>query len=115
MQEALKDSEMMQAPNREEFELEIAERLHIFASRLNRLCSEQVAKKNQIEQRWLDDLRQYHGEYAADESAKLARQKGSEVFVNITRNKTRSRALQDMLFQQMIVTSVICNAGSVIT
>lgn len=100
MHEALKDSEMMQAPNREEYELEIAERLHIFASRLNRLCSEQVAKKNQIEQRWLDDLRQYHGEYAADESAKLARQKGSEVFVNITRNKTNAAEarLQDMLF-----------------
>ena len=100
MHEALTDSAMMQAPSDEELELEIAERLHIFASRLQRLCSEQVAKKNQIEQRWLDDLRQYHGEYAADESAKLARQKGSEVFVNITRNKTNAAEarLQDMLF-----------------
>ena len=85
---------------REEEELLIAERLHIFASRLSKLCTEQVAKKNQIEQRWLDDIRQYHGEYASDEAAKLARQKGSEVFVNITRNKTNAAEarLQDMLF-----------------
>ena len=53
----------------EEFELEIAERLHVFASRLNRLATEQVGKRSQIEQRWLDDLRQYHGEYASDEAA----------------------------------------------
>ena len=84
----------------EESELEMAERLSIFAQRLGTLCSEQVAKKNQVEQRWLDDLRQYHGEYAADESAKLARQKGSEVYVTITRNKTNAAEarLQDMLF-----------------
>ena len=101
MQEALMDdNQFADAPEAEEYELRIAERLHVFASRLSRLCSEQVAKKNQIEQRWLDDLRQYHGEYAADESAKLARQKGSEVFVNITRNKTNAAEarLQDMLF-----------------
>ena len=84
----------------EEYELEIAERLHVFASRLSRLATEQVAKRNQIEQRWLDDIRQYHGEYASDEAAKLARAKGSEVFVNITRNKTNAAEarLQDMLF-----------------
>lgn len=52
----------------EEHELEVAERLHIFASRLNRLVSEQVAKRSQIEQRWLDDIRQYHGEYASERS-----------------------------------------------
>ncbi len=101
MHEALmNDNQFADAPAAEEYELRVAERLQIFASRLSRLCSDQVAKKNQIEQRWLDDLRQYHGEYAADESAKLARQKGSEVFVNITRNKTNAAEarLQDMLF-----------------
>ena len=90
----------MDEQSREEHELEIAERLHVFASRLNKLASEQVAKRNQIEQRWLDDIRQYHGEYASDEAAKLARAKGSEIFVNITRNKTNAAEarLQDMLF-----------------
>ena len=89
-----------ETPSQEERELEIAERLHVFASRLNTLASEQVAKRNQIEQRWLDDIRQYHGEYASDEQVKLKRAKGSEVFVNITRNKTNAAEarLQDMLF-----------------
>ena len=92
--------ELMSPQTAEEHELEIAERLHIFASRLNKLAAEQVGKRNQIEQRWLDDIRQYHGEYASDEAAKLARAKGSEVFVNITRNKTNAAEarLQDMLF-----------------
>ena len=89
-----------ETPSREAQELEIAERLHVFAGRLNKLASEQVAKRNQIEQRWLDDIRQYHGEYASDEQVKLKRAKGSEVFVNITRNKTNAAEarLQDMLF-----------------
>lgn len=89
-----------ETPSQEERELEMAERLHVFASRLNKLASEQVAKRNQIEQRWLDDIRQYHGEYASDEQVKLKRAKGSEVFVNITRNKTNAAEarLQDMLF-----------------
>jgi hypothetical protein len=84
----------------EDLELEIAERLHVFASRLSKLCHEQVAKRSQIEQRWLEDLRQYHGEYSADEASRLARAKGSEVYVNITRNKTNAAEarLQDMLF-----------------
>jgi len=88
------------AGSQEELELQIAERLSIFASRLSKLCTEQVAKKSQIEQRWLEDLRQYHGEYSADEAAKLAKARGSEVFVNITRNKTNAAEarLQDMLF-----------------
>ena len=55
----------------EEFELEIAERLHVFASRLNRLATEQVSKRGQIEQRWLDDIRQYHDKDADDESTKM--------------------------------------------
>ena len=89
-----------ETPSREAQELEIAERLHVFAGRLSKLASEQVAKRNQIEQRWLDDIRQYHGEYASDEQVKLKRAKGSEVFVNITRNKTNAAEarLQDMLF-----------------
>ena len=93
-------NKLMQSPQEEEYELEIAERLHTFAARLNRLASEQVAKRNQIEQRWLEDIRQYHGEYDVQEQALLSKQKGSEVFVNITRNKTNAAEarLQDMLF-----------------
>jgi len=96
----MQDDMGYKAETPEELELEIAERLHVFASRLSKLCHEQVAKRSQIEQRWLEDLRQYHGEYSADEASRLARAKGSEVFVNITRNKTNAAEarLQDMLF-----------------
>lgn len=91
---------MEEIPTPDQIEEEIAERLHIFASRLSRLASEQVAKRSQIENRWLEDLRQYHGEYSPDELSNLRKTKGSEVFVNITRNKTNAAEarLQDMLF-----------------
>lgn len=84
----------------EDFELEIAERLSGFASRLSRLATEQVAKRSQIEQRWLDDIRQYHGQYDTREQSRLEQQGGSKVYVNITRNKTNAAEarLQDMLF-----------------
>ena len=84
----------------EDFELEIAERLSGFASRLSRLATEQVAKRSQIEQRWLDDIRQYHGQYDSREQSRLEQQGGSKVYVNITRNKTNAAEarLQDMLF-----------------
>jgi hypothetical protein len=94
------DDSSYKVETEEDYELEIAERLHGFASRLSRLATEQVAKRSQIEQRWLEDIRQYHGEYSADEAAKLAKARGSEIFVNITRNKTSAAEarLQDMLF-----------------
>lgn len=74
--------------------------IHAFASRLSRLAQDQVAKKAELEQRWLSDLRQYHGEYEAGDLEKMKQAGGSQVFVNITRNKTHafSARLQDMLF-----------------
>lgn len=84
----------------EDARLEMAERLQTFASRLSRLAEEQVAKKTEIENRWLEDIRQYHGQYAPDELSEMRRKQGSEIFVNITRNKTSAAEarLQDMLF-----------------
>ena len=83
-----------------ELEEELAQRLNTFASRLSKLATEQVAKKNQVEQRWLEDIRQYHGEYNPSDLSRLRESMGSEVFVNITRNKTNAAEarLQDMLF-----------------
>ncbi|MHB0775421.1 hypothetical protein [Halomonas sp. WWR20] len=77
-----------------------AERLQIFAARLSRKAHEQVQKRSSLETRWLDDYRQYHGEYDPQTAARLARAEGSEVYVNITRNKTNAAEarLQDMLF-----------------
>jgi len=73
------------------------EDLQVLGSKLHRLAQDQVAARQMIETRWLADLRQYHGEYTADE---LERMEGrSSVFVNITRNKTRAAVsrLADML------------------
>ena len=84
----------------EDLAAELAERLQVFATRLSKMASEQVARRSQIESRWLEDLRQYHGEYTPTELDRLRRANGSEVFVNITRNKCNAAEarLQDMLF-----------------
>ncbi|MCL7941212.1 hypothetical protein M8009_13040 [Halomonas sp. ATCH28] len=82
-------------------EMELAaERLQRFAHRLTRMAHEQVQSRASLEQRWLEDLRQYHGEYDPVTSANLQDSEGSKVFVNITRNKTNAAEarLQDMLF-----------------
>nr|BDD48032.1 hypothetical protein 5 [Halomonadaceae bacterium] len=79
---------------------QIAERLQLFGTRLSRLAYEQVQQRNALEQRWLEDLRQYHGEYDLATASNLEQAEGSKVFVNITRNKTNAAEarLQDMLF-----------------
>ena len=77
-----------------------AERLQVFAARLSRLAHEQVQKRSSLEIRWLNDYRQYHGEYDDETAAHLRNSDGSQVYVNITRNKTNAAEarLQDMLF-----------------
>lgn len=82
-------------PTEEEIRRE--EDLQVLGSKLHKLAHDQVAARQLIETRWLNDLRQYHGEYTA---AELERMEGrSSVFVNITRNKTRAAIsrLADML------------------
>lgn len=67
--------------------------------KLQGLAGEQVAARQQLETRWLTDLRQYHGEYTPDELARMREAGGSSVYANITRNKTRAAIarLSDML------------------
>lgn len=88
------------APDPQEVEQRLIESLHAFAGRLSRLAQEQVAARQEIEQRWLEDIRQHHGQYAPDDIARMKAAGGSQVYVNVTRNKTQSFAarLQDMLF-----------------
>jgi hypothetical protein len=75
------------------------ENLNMLSSKLNRLAQEQVAARRMIETRWLADLRQYHGEYTPDETKRMSDNNSSQVFVNITRNKTRAgiARMSDML------------------
>jgi hypothetical protein len=64
------------------------------------MALEQVSKKASIEERWLEDLRQYHGRYDAATEATLNENKKSRLYVNMTRPKTHAweAKLSDMLF-----------------
>jgi hypothetical protein len=75
------------------------ENLNMLGSKLDRLAQEQVAGRQMIETRWLEDLRQYHGEYTPEETKRMSYNSSSQVFVNITRNKTRAgiARMSDML------------------
>lgn len=77
-----------------------AEMLQTFGIRLQRMLDDTVGKRNQIEERWLSDLRQYHGQYEPQEIADIKRAGGSQIFTNITRNKANAAEarLSDMLF-----------------
>ena len=79
---------------------QLAERLQAFGARLSEKAEYESRQRSDIEQRWLKDLRQFHGEYSATEKSDLEASGGSTLFVNITRNKTNAAEarLQDMLF-----------------
>lgn len=74
--------------------------VHQVAQRLTSLAEEQVTKKVAIEDRWHQDLRQYHGRYEPDIEAALKAAKKSRLFINETRSKTHAweSRLSDMLF-----------------
>ena len=76
------------------------ERLQAFGDSLSSKKDETVAAKVTVEDRWLDELRQYHGVYSSTYSERLKAKGGSQVFVNITRNKTKAvdARLTEMLF-----------------
>lgn len=78
----------------------IEDALKGFVSKLETTANEQVTKKILVEQRWLEDLRQYHGRYSASTEKALIESKKSQVFANLTRPKTHAWAarLGDMLF-----------------
>lgn len=68
--------------------------------KLQGLADQQVQLKQTIEQRWLDDLRQFHGRYSVKLEADLAKAEKSSLFVNLTRSKVNSweARLSDLLF-----------------
>ncbi len=72
--------------------------------KLTRKAYEQANLRHTIEQRWLADAAQYHGQYTGVEREKLKKQKeetgSSDIFVNITRSKTDAAEarLSEMLF-----------------
>jgi hypothetical protein len=68
---------------------------------LEREAGERVRNRTTIEERWLRDLRQFHGQYEAEVQGALDNDDArSKIFINITRPKTTSwgARLGDMLF-----------------
>lgn len=74
--------------------------MSLLITRLDRQATEQVSKKIQIEDRWLRDLRAYHGRYEPDIETALRESKKSRLYINETRAKTHAweARLSDMLF-----------------
>ncbi|MBF0137405.1 MAG: hypothetical protein HQL65_14300 [Magnetococcales bacterium] len=70
-----------------------------YSDQLAELAQEQVRKRQQVEERWLEDLRQYHGKYDPVTLSQLGENQ-SRIFVNLTRSKanTAEARLADMLF-----------------
>lgn len=84
----------------EQAERDMAERLRVFGVRLQSKANDQVQRRYSIDERWLDDLRQFNGQYDKVTAATLAASGGSKLFVNITRNKVNAAEarLIDILF-----------------
>ena len=71
-----------------------------FVQALEREADNRVSRRTVIEQRWIEDLRQYHGQYDAKTLRNLREGNKSKLFINVTRSKTDSAEarLFDMLF-----------------
>lgn len=86
--------------NPEAEDMRLGERLKSVVSRLASEVQGRIQKRKPLEDRWIEDLEQYHGRYdAATEKALRAGQK-SKLFINLTRPKTdaMSAKLSDLLF-----------------
>lgn len=87
-------------PNPEVERQKLAERLGGVIGRLEALATKRIGQRQPLEDRWLEDLAQYHGRYDADTERKLNEGKKSKLFINQTRQKTdaMSARLMDLLF-----------------
>lgn len=70
-----------------------------FGARLQSLFHETEQNRQEVEQEWLKDLRQYKGQYEPDVLAKISK-KRSRAFIRLTRTKvkTTDARVTDMLF-----------------
>lgn len=66
----------------------IEERVTMIVNRLEKLAGEQVTAKSHIEQRWLEDIRAFHGFYDSQTELALKEARQSRAFVKLTRAKT---------------------------
>lgn len=75
-------------------------KMEAFVEGLEKEARRRVDNRKSIESRWLEDLRQYHGQHESGELTRLNAQGGSKVFLNLTRPKTNAliARLSDLLF-----------------
>lgn len=78
----------------------LAEGLKALVGRLQSTADERVGKRRPLEERWIEDLQQYHGQYDEETRKKLAENEASQLFMNQTQPKTDAMAakLGDLLF-----------------
>lgn len=78
----------------------LADRVAGILGRLQKEADSRVGKRQPIEQRWLEDLRQYHGLYDPAIEKDLSDANRSKLFINQTRRKTDaiSARISDLLF-----------------
>lgn len=78
----------------------LADRLKGIIGRFEALALRRIGQRQSLEDRWLEDLAQYHGRYDAETQKKLKGSKKSKLFINRTREKTdaMSARLMDLLF-----------------
>lgn len=72
---------------------QVQERLSGLVQELQKLADEQVQRKNLVEERWLKNLRAFHGQYDPQDAAEPTDARTttkSKAFVKITRKKTNS-------------------------
>lgn len=83
----------------EEVERRILDAARGHLGRLETQAVEQVRLKSGIEERWLEDLRNYYGRYAPEIEKDLKEDERSRAFVKLTRHKTNGWAarLSDLL------------------
>lgn len=79
---------------------DIEDKSRSIIDRLSTLAQEQVQAKNYIEQRWLENMRAYHGFYDPQTEAELREANQSRAFIKITGAKTRALVarLYDLIF-----------------
>lgn len=71
-----------------------------FVDAHEREAERRVGRRINIERRWLEDMRQYHGRYEDEVYQELKREARSQLFINVTRSKTNAAEarLSDMMF-----------------
>jgi hypothetical protein len=78
----------------------LSERISALVGVLENEAIERVTKRDTVEKRWIEDIRQYHGKYDEKLTRELTDAKKSSIFINETRPKTQAleARLSDMLF-----------------